>query len=70
MKLEHQHKHIMKLIARDRKKDGWTRVSKALYPHLSKNMPKELVAVEATEDGGRAKLTEEGQKIVDAMEWL
>ena len=70
-KLDIQHKHILKLINRDKKADGWTPVSKQLFPVLSKNMPKELVEFEKSEDGGmRARLTEEGCNVVNAMAWL
>lgn len=70
MKLDPQHKHIMKLVQRDRDSEGWARVSNALLLNLIKNMPKELITVEETKDGGRAKLTTEGQNVLDAMDWL
>ncbi len=70
MKLESEHKHIMRLIARDCDSEGWTAVSEALYPHLSKNMPGELMEFEKLEEGGRARLTDEGENILNAMAWL
>jgi len=69
-KLDMHHKHILKLIARDRDEDGWAFVSETLYPHLSKGMPAELVQFEKLEQGGRARLTDEGQNVINAMEWL
>lgn len=69
-KLEPQQKHILRLVARDRDSDGWAKVCEALYPHLSQAMPVELVEFEKLETGGRARLTDEGQNVVDAMEWL
>jgi len=69
-KLEIQHRHILKLVARDSDADGYTIVSKILFSVLSENMPKELVIFEETSTGYRAKLTEEGKMVVKAMEWL
>ena len=70
MKLEAQHKHIMKLIDRDKKQDGWTSVSEQLFDPLSTNMPTELAVFERLEIGGRAKLTDEGNEVLSAMAWL
>ena len=70
MKLDNGQKHILRLIARDCDDEGWTAVSEALYPHLSKNMPSELVEFEKLEIGGRARLTEEGHNVINAMKWL
>lgn len=69
-KLDVQHKHVLKLIKRDRDNDGWVIVSDRLYPHLSINIPPELVVFEKLETGGRAKLTEEGESVLNALEWL
>lgn len=69
-KLEIQHKHIMKLIDRDKDAEGWTKVSEQLYPVLSENMPSELATFEKLDEGGRARLTEEGQSVINAMKWL
>lgn len=70
-KLEPQHKHVMRLIARDCGLDGWAKVSAVLYPHLSENMSKELVEFKRNDDGsGFARLTEKGNSILMAMEYL
>lgn len=69
-KLDIQHKHIIKLISRDKQPDGWTKVSKFLYPHLVKNMPKELIILEKTNESWKAKLTEKGECVLYAMDWL
>ena len=69
-KLDMQHKHILNLIDRDCDKEGWTTVSEPLYPVLSKNIPDELATFEKLETGGRARLTNEGQNVLDAMKWL
>lgn len=70
MKLEHEHKHILKLIARDIGDDGWTKVSEVLYRPISKGIPTELAEFEKLDDGGRVRLTVQGQSVLDAMEWL
>jgi hypothetical protein len=70
MKLTSAHKHILKLIARDKSDSGWTSVSELLFPQISKNMPTELCQFEKLEVGGRVKLTEEGKNVVESMAWL
>jgi len=69
-KLDIQHKHILKLIDRDKIDDGWTTVSDQLYPHLSKNMPCELVEFSGDVGCYKARLTEKGNNILEAMLWL
>lgn len=69
-KLDYGQKHILKLIARDSGEDGWTPVGKMLFPHIRKEIPSELAEFEATDDAGRARLTEKGRSLVDAMAWL
>lgn len=72
VKLDAGQKHVLKLIDRDRKLDGWTAVSAQLYPHLSKSLPSVLAVFEPVgNDGrGRARLTEQGESVLMAMEWL
>jgi hypothetical protein len=61
----------MKLIDKDQDEEGWTMVSDALYPHLSHNMPKELVEFGVIAGRHRARLTEEGVSVVNVMKkWL
>jgi len=69
-KLDIQHKHIMRLIDRDKGENGWTSVSAALYPHLVKNMPSLLVEFSGSSGCYSARLTEKGRNILEAMEWL
>jgi len=69
-KLDAGQKHMLKIIHRDADDDGWTEVSEQLFPVLLKTMPKELVTFEKLQDGGRAKLTDEGNNVVSAMAWL
>ena len=42
----------------------------ALYPHLSENMPSELVVFGGKAGEYKAKLTDDGKSIVMAMDWL
>ncbi len=69
-KLDSSQKHVLKLISRDRKADGWTIISSMLYRPLSASIPAELATFEPVGDAGRAKLTTEGQSLLDALEWL
>ena len=70
IKLDIQHKHILRLIRRDADPSGWTSLSEQLFPTLSKMMPEELVIFEKLEHGGRAKLSKLGTSVLDAMDWL
>lgn len=64
-KLHSGHKRIMTLIQRDAADDGWTIVSKTLFPHVYDNMPAELVASYPLQDGsGKARLTAEGKIVL------
>ena len=69
-KLDHGQRHIMKLIDRDKGPDGWTKVSEALFPHMMKSLPVELVELEKTDTGRRARLTGNGNCVLYAMQWL
>jgi hypothetical protein len=69
-KLNHGQKHILKLIDRDKDDEGWTHVSEALCPHIDSGIPKDLIELEINEDGGRARLTTEGQALIDSLAWL
>lgn len=70
VKLDTHHRHILRLIKRDRNDSGWATVSEALYKPLVSSMPYELVVFEKLEKGGRARLTDLGEKVLDAMAWL
>lgn len=70
MKLKPEHIHILKLIARDRDKEGWASVSEKLFCMLSETIPSELATFERLDSGGRAKLTDEGQNVINALLWL
>ncbi len=71
-KLHAGQKHILNLIAEGVEVgvDGWTPVSKAMFPVVN-SMPSELVVLESLGDGcGRTRLTEKGQSLIEAMKWL
>lgn len=69
-KLTYGQKHILELIARDKKYDGYAVIGESLYKVVSSDIPAELVIFEKLEFGGRAKLTDEGEAVVKAMKWL
>lgn len=69
-KLKSEHRHILRLIVEERDEDGFAKVSEALLPVLSKNMPSELIEFEALDTGGKARLTKQGEAVYSAMEWL
>lgn len=61
---------LLTLVRRDSKPDGWTTVSKIVMTIVTK-LPPELVTVETVDNGrGRAKLTDKGNSILDARDWL
>jgi hypothetical protein len=70
-KLDNGERHFLRLIAKGQEKyGGWAKVSKPLYPLVQK-MPVELVEHEPRDDGcGRARLTQRGAAILDAIAWL
>lgn len=70
-KLDGGEKNFIRLIAKGQEQHGgWANVSKPLYPLVQK-MPPELVEHEPADDGrGRARLTQRGEAILDAMDWL
>jgi hypothetical protein len=73
MKLDSGQKHVLRLIAKGQQcADGWAPVSAAVYPVVKSTMPAELVEHEpvGAEGRGRARLTAEGEAVLNAMEWL
>lgn len=64
--------HVIKLIARDRGEDGWTPVSAKLYNSMVAFIPEALVEFRRVGEtgSGAARLTNAGQGIVEAAEWL
>jgi hypothetical protein len=70
IKLDNAQKHILRLIHRDKDSQGWTKVSEALCKTVRENIPSDLATFEKLEDGGRVKLTEEGNGVILAMAYL
>lgn len=66
MKLTPNQMHLMRLIRKDEKVDGWCKVSEMIFPFI-KDLPSQLVISKKEIDGGFARLTEKGNTIVD---WL
>ena len=64
-KLDYGQLHILRLAQRDAGEDGWSPVSKTLWPHISRNLPDELLEKEALDDGrGRVRLTHDGAVVL------
>jgi hypothetical protein len=61
--------HILRLISREADAEGWAKVSKLVYP-LVAGVPSELVELQSLGEGGRVRLTEQGQSLIYAMAWL
>ncbi len=72
-KLDASQKHILKLIRRE-SFEGWTKISKQLCKLVDENIPKDLIDFEFIPlidfTHGRARLTPEGETVLDMMEWL
>ena len=71
-KLDAGQKHLLKLIGKEQAcPDGWALVSKIVCP-LLEAMPGALVEVNRVDDEGRgrARLTQAGESLLDAMAWL
>lgn len=63
-KLKDHEKHILRLVQKGADAEGWSPVSAMLMPLVSA-MPADLVTTEALEVGGRIKLTEAGQTVLN-----
>lgn len=63
-KLNNNQKHLLFLIRKDKKEDGWTKVSEILWKFFDA-LPKELVQTLKLSVGGLAKLTEKGNIVMD-----
>lgn len=69
-KLDAGQKHLMVLLDRDKKLDGWTPVSPVVYPFVA-NLPQDFRELQVLDDQTcRGRLTATGQQILMAMEWL
>ncbi len=66
MKLDAGNKRLLSLVRRGKQSDGWTPVSKMVFP-LVDALPKQLVETKQTEFGPFAKLTQDGEAVVDFL---
>lgn len=57
-------KHVLRLIRKDGDEAGWAPVSKMVMP-IVKDVPHRLIEVEDNGNGGRARLTAEGNTVLD-----
>jgi hypothetical protein len=55
--------HILNLAKKEAKEDGWARVSDVVWPLLEK-VPAELLDREPDANGGRCRLTHDGQVVL------
>lgn len=56
-------RHLMRLAARDADAEGWTKVSKVVWPMVAK-LPADLVDLRPSDDGGHVRLTEHGHVVL------
>jgi hypothetical protein len=57
-------RHFLRLIRKGQDADGWARVSQILW-RFAEALPAPLVEIRKTDDGGFAKLTHDGNVVVD-----
>jgi hypothetical protein len=77
-KLSPGHQNVLRLIRKGEGADGWAPVSKQVAPIFAEKeipggaVPAELCEFEYVGDDGRgrARLTDEGNAVLDAMGWL
>lgn len=62
--LNNGQKHLLRLIRKDSDKEGWTPVSNFVWPAVE-GLPSELVEIEKTETGGRARLLPAGEVVIN-----
>jgi hypothetical protein len=68
--------HMLKLLRKEQDADGWASVSKAVAPLFIESrvgrMPTALCEFErvGADGAGRARLTTEGNNVLNAMVWL
>lgn len=68
-KLDAGQKNLLRLVRQGANQEGWAPVSAQVFPLFDKTMPRELVELEpvGAEGRGRARLTDEGTSLLDAM---
>lgn len=70
-KLDAGQKHLLRLMVKGADAEGWASVSEPVFPLVEK-LPSALVELErvGAEGRGRARLTEQGRGVIEAMAWL
>jgi hypothetical protein len=64
-------KSFLRLVQRsNRDADGWCNCSKVTYPYFSSTVRADLAEFEQVGDAGRCRLTQLGQSLLDAMDYL
>ena len=63
MKINSGQLHLLRLIEKDADGEGWAKVSKNVWP-LTSSLPKDLVVLRETADGGFVRLTDEGEVVL------
>jgi len=63
MKLDRGILHMMRLAKKDAQADGWTKVSKAVWPAITA-IPDDLIEKRPSDEGGHVRLTDRGDAIV------
>ena len=69
-KLDYNQKYALCLIKKDADEEGWAPISNELFNLVLFLIPEDLAIFEKVETGGRARLTQEGNNLLSAMEWL
>ena len=64
MELTYNHKHLLRLIRKDEDAEGWTKVSTRVMT-IVKEIPERLIEIQDNGNGGRARLTAEGNTVLD-----
>ena len=68
MKLTPEQDKLIRLIVKGRGEDGWAKVHPMWFRAIKLFSPEALVVLEDDKDGwGRARLTEEGETVYNAM---
>jgi hypothetical protein len=63
-KIDNSSLHLMRLCARDQDSEGWTKVSRVVWPAIEK-VPTDLMEKQQNQDGsGRVRLTAEGNTVI------
>ena len=62
-KLDDRQRHVLRLADRDADQDGWSTVSKTVWPWVQ-DIPAELLEKVPTKTGGKVRVTPTGKAIL------